>query len=269
MTVQKSPTIQPWHQSVGESRGYVLLIEENYDIRLAMRNALTQGGFGVIEATNNTEAIEAIHYGNNPLLVEVVLVNTNNSKNRETLDYFNKQFPSIALIGLTGPPSSKTETTEHLNIAILGAGRGGSALLEILRRLPRIDILGIADKDPQAPALGKAKELGIPIAAHIPTLILNREVHLIVDVTGDATMQDLIGKHKPFHTEILGGTAAKLLWDVVQYEAEMYDQLIQTSNLAALVREGVLADYLVEPVETEKLVRSVAKAIEKRKVHET
>jgi len=263
------PKPAPTHQPVGESKGYVLLIEENVDIRIAMRSALTQGDVAVIEAANGTEAVEAIHFGNNPLLVEVVLIDTDGPDGIKTVDYFKQQFPSIALIGLTGRPSGKAEATQRANVVILGAGKGGSVLLELLSRLPRIDIIGIADKDSRAPALKKAKELGIPISDHIPTLISKSEVQLIVNVTGDPGMERLISEHKHPDAEVLGGTVAKLLWDIVQHETEMHNQIIKTGNLATMVRDGVLVDYLNKPVETNKLVYSVKQAIEKRKGHET
>ena len=259
----------PTHQPIGESKGYALLIEDNADIRMAMRSSLTQGGVAVIEAANGTEAVEAIHFGNNPLLVDVVLINTDSSDGIKMVDYFRRQFPSISLIGLTGQPSSKSEATQRTNVVILGAGKGGSVLLDLLNRLPRIEIIGIADKDSQAPALQKAKELGIPISNHIPSLISKSEVHLIVDVTGDPTMDRLISEQKHPGAEVLGGTSAKLLWDVVQYETEMRNQIVKTGNLATMVRDGILIDYLIKPVETNKLIHSVKQAIQNRKVHET
>lgn len=257
------------HQPEGETKGCVLLLEENPDMRVAMRRGLTQRGIAVIEASNRHEAIEAIHFGNNPLLVEVVLINADSSDWMKTVDYFRQQFPSIALIGLTGQLVDTVKATSRSNVVILGAGKGGSALLTLLSRFPHIDLIGIADKDPHAPALKKAKELGIPIAEYIPALLSNKNVHLIVDVTGDPAMAELIGTYKHPNAEVLGGTAAKLLWDVVQHETEMHNQIIRTANLATMMREGVLTDYLLKPVEMGNLVYSVSQAIEKRKVHES
>jgi hypothetical protein len=43
------------------------------------------------------------------------------------------------------------------NVAIVGAGRGGTALLELLHQIPPIHIVGIADRDPLAPGLQRAR----------------------------------------------------------------------------------------------------------------
>lgn len=256
-------------QAVGEAKGCVLLVEEAPEIRGSICDVLTQGGIAVIEAANGREAVEAIHFGNNPLLVEVVLINTDSADGMKTIEHFKQQFPSISLIALTGLPSGKAKATQRSNVVILGAGKGGSELLDLLTRLPHINIIGIADKDPQAAGLKKAKELRIPIVENVPTLISQSEVDLIVDVTGDPAMGAYIANQKNPQAEVLGGTAAKLLWDVVQHEMEMHSQITKTTNFATMVREGVLADFLMNPVEPDNLLYAVSQAIEKRTVHET
>ena len=81
-------------------------------------------------------------------------------------------------------------------IAILGAGRGGTALLELLHQIPDVDIVGIADRDPDAPGLKRAREWKIPVTHRPLDLIRTRSATLIVDVTGDPSMQQTILTHK-------------------------------------------------------------------------
>jgi FlaA1/EpsC-like NDP-sugar epimerase len=40
-----------------------------------------------------------------------------------------------------------------MRVAIIGAGRGGTALLDVLHQIGTIEIVGIMDKDPSAPGL--------------------------------------------------------------------------------------------------------------------
>jgi CheY-like chemotaxis protein len=269
MSSTHSPTPFTPHQAVGDAKGCVLLLEENNDTRNAMRNILTQNGIAVIEAANGAEAREAIQFGNNPLIVEVALINTEHTDGIQTIEFFKQQYPTISLIGLTGHLSDQAKATDRFNVVILGAGKGGSVLLELLSRLPHVEIIGIADKDPQAPGLKKAKELGIPIADHITPLISKSEVHLIVDVTGDSIMESRIFNQKHPNAEVLGGTAAKLLWDVVQHDRDIQKQISNTTDLATMVRKGIIVDFLVKPVESHNLVFSVIQGIEKRNIHET
>lgn len=47
-------------------------------------------------------------------------------------------------------------------IAIIGAGRGGSALIHIFTEDPLVKILKIADENLRAPGIKLARQLGIP-----------------------------------------------------------------------------------------------------------
>ena len=75
------------------------------------------------------------------------------------------------------------EHSDPTKVAILGAGRGGRALLDLLHQFPSIEIVGIADRDPAAPGLQRARELRIPVTTNVPDLISNHGASLIMDVT--------------------------------------------------------------------------------------
>lgn len=264
-----TPTPHMLYHPTGESKGYVLIVEEDLASRSDMRNTLTQGGITVIEATTGSEAIEAMHFGNNPLLVEAVIIDVDTPDWMTTFNYLREQFPSIALIGLMGHTDLAVKHTERSNVVILGAGKGGHALLELLSHLPQLHIMGIADKNPNAPALSRAAELGIPFVNEIAQLISQPDIDLIVDVTGDPETAGLVANHKYPGTEVLAGKAAKLLWDIVQAEKELQGQLVKAGELAMMVREGLLMDYLTKPVKSNALLRAITHSIEKRTRHET
>jgi len=120
-------------------------------------------------------------------------------------------------------------------VAILGAGQGGSALLGLFARTPGVVVSGVADHNPHAPGLRRAEELGIPIAASVPELLARYPTDLVVDVTGDPAVGRWITTyHRLPRTEFLGGTGAKLLWSLVQYEAQIQTQLSQAEKLATI-----------------------------------
>ncbi len=116
----------------------------------------------------------------------------------------------------------------------MGGGRGGVALLDLLSRLPGVCITGIADKDPSAPGLKRALDQDIPTTDNVLDLITNHGVNLIIDVTGDPRMNGFIHLHKGAKVEVLGGSAAKLLWNLVQYESQLQGQLFQSEKLAGI-----------------------------------
>ena len=79
-------------------------------------------------------------------------------------------------------------------------------------------------------------------------------------------MQQVIAEHKSPGAEVLGGATARLLWNVVQHEAEMETHLHQNESLASLVSHGTLVNYLVKPLQDENLLASVTNAMEQREL---
>ncbi|GMV48624.1 MAG: Sensor histidine kinase RcsC [Nitrospirae bacterium] len=125
-------------------------------------------------------------------------------------------------------------TISPTKIAIIGAGKGGVALLELLHQIPEVDIVGIADKDPSAPGLRRARDLRIPVAERVQDLIQNHGVHLIMDVTGDAAMGAVIHALKRPGAEVLSGAATHLLWNLVQHQSRLEAELFQADKLAGI-----------------------------------
>jgi signal transduction histidine kinase len=127
--------------------------------------------------------------------------------------------------------ASKFATTK---VAILGAGRGGTALLDLLQLIPSIEIVGITDRDPRAPGLVRAKNLRIPVIDRVEELVYNHGVNLIMDVTGDPEVERFIQVHKRPETEVLSGSAARLLWELVRHEANLQAKLFHAEKLAGV-----------------------------------
>ncbi len=125
-------------------------------------------------------------------------------------------------------------TTPATRVAIIGAGRGGTALLELLHRIPSVGIVGIVDHDAQAPGLQRARELGVWVADKVSTLISDSQVNLIVDVTGDPEMERYIAGHKGPNVDMVSGPVSRLLWDLVQHETRLHTELFHAEKLAGI-----------------------------------
>ncbi len=126
------------------------------------------------------------------------------------------------------------DTGESLKVIIVGAGKGGTALIDLFTRGAGVEVTGVADKDPRAPGLRLARRLNIPTATNAAELIARDGAHLIVDVTGDAAMPSHIEAAKAPGTETMSGSTALLLWMLVQEEQELRAQLMQADKLATL-----------------------------------
>lgn len=119
-------------------------------------------------------------------------------------------------------------------VAIVGAGRGGRALLDLFHQISSIEVIGIADRDPRAPGLQRAREYEIPVTTDVAELIRNPAISVILDVTGDPGMESLLRIQKPATTELLSGSASRLLWQIIQYESALQAELMQAEKLAGI-----------------------------------
>ena len=241
------PKSSSFFGSSGSTNGCVMVVEDDPGVRNAIIKMLEKAEYDFLEVDSVDKAIDTIGTGENPLIVDVIITDINRDKGMEAITYFKKQHPRVSVIALTGMEELGRGTLEKIRIAILGGGRGGTAFLELLSHLPDIEIVGIADKDPSAPGLTRARELGVLVWNDILSLIAEERVNLIVDVTGNPDMVQVVKTHKSAKAEVLGGEASKLLWNVAQYEAQMQNQLVQTEKVSNLVKAEMIVNYLVKP----------------------
>jgi len=99
-------------------------------------------------------------------------------------------------------------------VLILGAGRGGSALLEMLLDEPLVTIVGVADRNPQAPGMRLARERGIATFKEIETALHACAPCLAFNLTNDDQV-DAVAASILSAGEVVGGIAARLLWKMV------------------------------------------------------
>jgi transcriptional regulator with PAS, ATPase and Fis domain len=100
-------------------------------------------------------------------------------------------------------------------VVIIGAGKGGRALLEMFLGDSTVTIVGVADVNPWAPGLELARRLSIPVATDLRELVADPRLDLIIDVTGNPAVQQAIQRLKAPATEVMGGASAKFMWDLI------------------------------------------------------
>ncbi len=119
-------------------------------------------------------------------------------------------------------------------VAIIGAGRGGTALLDLLHQIRTIEIVGITDQNPDAPGLQRARDLGVPVYHCFDDLVGQRDVNLVMDVTGDPVMEQTLRDRIPAEADILSGPASRLLWELIQHESALQTELLHAEKLAGI-----------------------------------
>jgi two-component system, NarL family, sensor histidine kinase DegS len=116
------------------------------------------------------------------------------------------------------------------HVAIIGAGRGGTALMEIFANDPLVQIVGVAEIDPQAPGVSLAKRLRIPVTRDYRKLLAMERVDLIIDVSGNAEVSQFLQDFHRMGVTIIGGASAKFMWELIEARIRATAEIEQTLN---------------------------------------
>ena len=108
---------------------------------------------------------------------------------------------------------------ETLNMAIVGGGAGCAAFMdklatEDLSGLP-LNLVGVADINPEAPGIKRANELNIFTTHDYHDLFALDNLTLILELTGDPEITEAIHREKPKHIKFMDHAIAGLFWDLV------------------------------------------------------
>jgi diguanylate cyclase (GGDEF)-like protein len=127
--------------------------------------------------------------------------------------------------------TEKTQSIQH--VLVIGAGHGGSAMLELLLEDPLIKIVGIMDANAEAPALAIAKKNGIQAFTDLSVAIKASAPCLTFNLTGDDTVtayaESELGKEN-----VIGGFQARFLWNLLTRLKKTNDQVTYLAHHDAL-----------------------------------
>ena len=107
------------------------------------------------------------------------------------------------------------EKKPQVRLAIVGAGKGGKALVDLLYDDPTARIVGITDINPKAPGLVLAKRLRIPHTTGLRKLLKSEPIDIVIDVTDNPAVRKEIGQILPL-TEVIGGHSAMFMWKIIE-----------------------------------------------------
>ncbi|MBD3379932.1 MAG: PAS domain S-box protein [Candidatus Omnitrophica bacterium] len=105
-------------------------------------------------------------------------------------------------------------------ILIIGAGKGGTALLELFRDDESVEIVGVADRDMNAPGIKLAETLGIEVSDDYTGFMGRKAIDEIINVTGSDDVQKELMADKPDEVDVLSGHGSEFLWRLVDKHKE-------------------------------------------------
>ncbi|RXT13810.1 sigma-54-dependent Fis family transcriptional regulator [Ammoniphilus sp. CFH 90114] len=113
---------------------------------------------------------------------------------------------------------------------IVGAGRGGTALLKALLTIEWVSIVSITDINLEAPGIQFAKENQIPYASSYEPFIFSEEIDVILEATGNSTVYHDLERKKTLSTILIPGTVANIVMSLIEQKERLIHQLEQKSQ---------------------------------------
>lgn len=134
---------------------------------------------------------------------------------------------------------------QKTNALIVGAGKGGTALVELLHQSTYVNIFCVVDTISDSPGIVLAKRLGIPTASDFKEIIKNEAIDEIINVTGREDIQTELLKLKLPHVGVIGGHSAKFVWSLIE-ETEIVKRILeQHSQFLDAIIESLPYPFLV------------------------
>jgi len=137
----------------------------------------------------------------------------------------------------------------NIRVAVVGAGRGGGALIRLFGESPEVEIVAVADVDPEAPALRLARERGIP-TVNEHRAVFRHTPDVVIEATGKPEVLEDLLRERPARTEVVGARSARLLWSFIVAAAQaarrLETLLLLTRSLSATLHPETTFDLIVE-----------------------
>lgn len=121
---------------------------------------------------------------------------------------------------------------------IIGGGAGGLALLNVLGDSEHLELMGIADINPDAPALEKAKELGIASKERYEDFQEDL-FDIVINVSGSEAVQRQLEDHFPASTVIIPGSIANFIVKLIDEKEHFINKLSVESHKQNIIFNSI------------------------------
>ncbi|MFA6809145.1 MAG: methyl-accepting chemotaxis protein, partial [Eubacteriales bacterium] len=133
-----------------------------------------------------------------------------------------------------------------MNIAIIGAGNGGTTILKSLSQVPELTINLIIDTNQNAPGILLAKELNIPSSNTFDDINPNN-TDMLIEVTGLEKITNMLTEKYGSQCKIIDSKGAYLIMTLVERDIKTLDklnkQMNSINNTSTIIQEQ-LADMM-------------------------
>lgn len=128
-------------------------------------------------------------------------------------------------------------------VLIVGAGKGGTVLLNLLSAIEKMKIIAMIDTDPDAPGLKLAEKYHIPTDDNWKNW-LGKEIDIIMEATGDEKVLEELIEKKSGKTVVIPGTVAYIISELFNEKEALFNSIrLQMKNQNLIldnIRDGMI-----------------------------
>lgn len=124
------------------------------------------------------------------------------------------------------------------NVLIVGAGKGGTAILQLFSDIELLSVQKVADINSDAPGMIEARKNGI---ATYPSYMeaIDETIDIIVETTGDATVFQELRQMKPKNCVLIPGTVAHVIADLLYEKEGLMNQVENEVNMREILLSSI------------------------------
>ena len=135
---------------------------------------------------------------------------------------------------------------------IVGAGKGGVALLQILQETKMMKVIAMVDCNQEAAGILKARNSGIAVFEDWKIALNQFEIDVIVEATGDEAVFEEIRDMREKHTVLIPGSVANIVLKLIEEKEILIDTLRHQSKQQEIIfdstHDGMIAVDVHEEV---------------------
>jgi len=130
------------------------------------------------------------------------------------------------------------------NVLIVGAGKGGSALLNIFHETEKLNVVGVVDKNPEAPGIKMAAKYRIPTGLNWKKW-LSKEIDIVVEATGDDDVLEELIRQREGKTVVIPGTVAYIISELFNEKEGLLNKIKLQMNNQNLILDNIRDGMIV------------------------
>ncbi|SFJ23137.1 PAS domain S-box-containing protein [Halobacillus dabanensis] len=123
-------------------------------------------------------------------------------------------------------------------VLIVGAGKGGTALLKLLNQMDRMEVVAVTDINPEAPGLLLAETYGIATDRRWEDWI-HKEIDIVIEATGEEEVFDEILEARSHSTVVIPGSVAYVTAELLEEKETLVQKLKQQTENQHLILNSI------------------------------